>query len=344
MIKGITPSLSEAGKIKIGYAGDERTSKKTGNVYRLPVKLDHFIITTKERERDKEGNEIKNSNFILDEELMDLIANGKKKITEIPIVLHSDKIDDVFPTAYNMYIGRRITCKGDGEKACSWEIGADGKRTGRTKEVKCTCKYLGATKGKICKPNGTLHCSIATPGRAVAGAVHKWRTASIISIQRMIGSLEQIKSVCGTLRGIPLWLKLDPVKVEMGEVYCCHVELRAKDLLDVQRKALELASMRAALGGKEFPRGLISVPGNDDESYEEQADVQEEFYPDVIEGETDDVPDEFEEGISKFSTKNTELWGFSNAKYEESPSTNETPPQNKKGERPIRDEKKKAVG
>lgn len=280
MIKGIRPQLAEGGKIKIGGLGEER-SKTGGGTWRLPVKLDHFRITKTNRDE--------NGDFEIDEPLMAMLApESDGKIRAIPIVLHSDEIDEVFPTAYAMYAGKRLACRGDGSTATRWEM-RDGKRTGEQNEVDCTCGYLGAKKTPMCKPHGTLHCSIAVDGHAVAGAVHKWRTTSIISIERMIGSLLQIKQVCGTLRGIPLWLQVKPIQVETGTVYCCHIELRESDIQALQLQAIKAVEMRGALanGDAAAYRALIQAPASDAETIEEQSEIAQEFYP---EGASD--PDE----------------------------------------------------
>ena len=279
MIRGIVPALAEGGKIKIGGLGETRQSKG-GGTYRVPLKLDHFLITR--TTRDTAGD------LEIDADVMAALKkDADGQVREIPIVLHSDAIDDVFPTTYALYAGKRLACRGDGVAAIRWEMNAQGQRTGKTTEMKCPCPYLGATSGPICKPHGTLHCSIALPGVAVAGVVHKWRTTSIISIQRMIGSLQQILSLCGTLRGVPLWLRVEPVTVAPAgappsTVYCCHVELRAADVLAVQQQALRVAELRRALnGGVEDPaqyRLLLAPPAGDQETVEEQAEVADEFH------------------------------------------------------------------
>lgn len=279
MIKGLIPTLAEGGKIKIGGLGPERTSKK-GNTYRLPQKYDHFVVT--KTTRDGSGD------LEIDREIMGVLPKDRDGLTRsIPIVLHSDRIEDVFPTSYAWYSGRKLTCRGDGERATRWEFDDKGARKAETSEIACPCPMLGAEGG--CKPHGTLHCSIVAPSTAVAGAVHKWRTTSIISIQRMIGSLEQIISLCGTLRGVPLWLRLEPITVSplgapSSTVYCCHVELRAKDILAVQSKALKMAEMRRALGGDSNAnyRLLVSPPGGDQETEEEQAEVAAEFHGEAV--------------------------------------------------------------
>jgi len=107
--------------------------------------------------------------------------------------------------------------------------------------------------------------------------------------------LLQIKQACGALQGLPLWLKISPVHVTPKSgpttVYCCHVELRANDLVEVQRQALRAARTRQALAditGGETPRLLVSPPASEWETPEEQAEIAMEFFPENI----DDVPEE----------------------------------------------------
>lgn len=296
MIKNIRPALAEGGKIKIGGLGGKRLKRggdksNPGDWYRLPVKYSHFLVTS--TARDDAGD------FVVDMGVMESLrsfgANGGEAeidrggrrmrvpyIREIPIILHSDEIDEVFPTAYAMYSGRKLACRGDGETATRWKVQA-GVRTDETKQMACPCEFLGAKGRTVCKPHGVLHCSINVQGHAVAGAVHKWRTTSLISVQQMIGSLQQVLHTVGTLRGIPLVLRLDDMEVSpegaSSTVYVCHVELRARDVQEVQRQALEAANLRAQVGAAVDYRALVSPPAGDDEDDEEQSDVGLEFHP-----------------------------------------------------------------
>jgi len=274
MIKGITPRLAEAGKIKIGGLGPERESKNKTK-YRLPQKLDHFLITHTER---NEAGDLE-----IDGEIMkNMERDSDKKIRAIPIILHSDNIDEVFPTSYALYSGRRCACRGDGEKALRREI-KEKQYTGESKTIECPCPYLQANEGPKCKPNGKLFCSIAVPNSSIAGAVHIWRTTSMISINQMIGSLLQIQTICGTLRGLPLWLRVKPITVEPpGQgaltVYCCHVELRAADIIATQHKALEAAKLRRELGGDDLGYRKMLMEHDQNETVDEQEAIAAEFY------------------------------------------------------------------
>jgi hypothetical protein len=287
MIYDLLPTLAEAGKIKIGGLGETR-EKRGGGSYRLPVKYDHFVITTS-NERTPEGD------LIPDEILMAALDRDENdKLTRIPIYLHSDEIEEVFPSAYACYAGKKLHCRGNGREAMRWEI-RDGRRTGESKEVACKCNYLipyedrdaADKKLPICRPHAVLHCSIAAPGHAVAGAVYRFRTTSIITIQRMIGSLRQIIQTVGCLQGLPLVLCLEPVAIpdRRSTVYCTHIELHAADIEAAQRRALASAQMRKQIGVSDDYRDLISLPAADDETDEEQAAVQEEWHPPAEAGE-----------------------------------------------------------
>lgn len=289
MIKDLQPRLAEAGKIKIGGLGAEKNSK-SGSRYRTPRKDDHFTITTTQRGDD--------GRLIVDVEIMDELrrqgfADADGKVRTLPIILHADEMDEIFPTAYCAYQGKKLVCRGDGETAIRREI-VQGEWTGEEKEIGCPCKYLQPDERgqRRCKPNGTLHCSLALHNMAVAGAVHKWRTTSIISINQMVGSLTQVRDkVVGTLQGVPLILRVSPMAVNPNggrpsTVYVCHVELRAKNLSEIQRKAIEASQTRQNLSlilksvNPEY-QAMLSPPGADEDELE-VIDIADEYYPDTL--------------------------------------------------------------
>lgn len=274
MIHGLRTQLAEAGKIKIGRKGEEKQKTDGSGTYRRPEKLDHFLIT-------KTRRAARGDNLILDAELMEACPKDPDgKIRAIPIALHSDEIDEVFLTRYAWYASRRAQCTGDGRK--------------NSKGGDCPCDKLNPDKkgNRQCKPNGTLHCTITIPGHATTGAVHKWRTTSIISIERMFGSLRQVQRDVGALRGVPLWLVVAPVQTEKAEVYCCHIECREQDLQRLQVRLLLSESRRKATadGDLEAYRAIIREPGVG-ETDDEQADVADEFYPPVVDAELEPTPD-----------------------------------------------------
>jgi hypothetical protein len=282
VIKGIRPSLAQAGYIKIGELSGQERVAKSGRKWRPPVKLDHFKVTKTTRGDD--------GNLEVDTSVMDALqfdfADSDGLVRTVPIILHSDNIDDVFPTQYAAYAGKQVVCRGNGEKATRWRY-RDKVRTGKTFDHPCPCPWLERNDNgvQLCKPHGALHCMLALPGHAVAGAVYRYRTAGIISVQRIIGSLEQIMALVGTISNIPLMLRVQPVQVspegQSQTVYAVHVELRASDIVEVQRRAIEARETRSRLGGGTDVqiRALIQPPASDDESPEEQEEVANEFHP-----------------------------------------------------------------
>jgi len=301
MIHGIKPQFTECGKVKLGGLGKEQTSR-AGKTWRAPVKYDSFVVT--KTHRNAAGD------LAPDDQLMHALERDPDgKLRAIPIVLHSDEIDEVFPTTYARYAGKKLHCSGDGKAAVRWELRKDDKghavKTGESKTLECPCSFL---EDRTCKPHGILHCSIRVPGLAVAGAIHTLRTTSIITIQRVIGSLLQIKKAVGMMQGLPLWLVVQPVSTDNGTVYCAHVELRAVDVSDAQRTALEAAKMRASLIGEMADlnrsyRAMLQTPAGSDEPDEEQAAVAAEFHPEVDDNAEVDAPTRPPEGKTSFGAK-----------------------------------------
>jgi Recombination directionality factor-like len=299
MIHGLTPQFTEAGKVKLGGLGDERTTN-AGKTWRMPVKYESFLLT--KIYRDAKGD------LLPDDDLMKAIkCDPDGKLRAIPIVLHSDEIDEVFPSQYARYAGKKLHCSGDGKVAVRWEITKDAKgksvKTGESKQLACPCQFL---EDRSCKPHAILYCSIRVPGLAVAGAIHTLRTTSIITIQRVIGSLLQIKKAVGMLQGLPLWLVVQPVPTDNGTVYCAHIELRAADVMEAQKTALEAAKMRSNLLGEMADlnrayRAMLTAPASEDESDEEQAAVAAEFHPETDNNAVVDEPTRPPEGKSSFA-------------------------------------------
>jgi len=283
MIKGLRRTVAESGKIKIGGLGEERQSR-SGGTYRLPVKHDYFTITKSQREGGKPDGDL-----LVDTALMTALtvagyADDDGRIRKLPVMLYSDDIDEVFPTAYVAYSGKTCACRGDGETATRFEI-VDGRRTGDTKEIACPCDLLKPDGQGVrrCKYSGILHASIRLPGFAVVGSVHRWRTTSQISCEQMVGHLEMILATVGALRGLPLALVVRPVQVnpvggKPTTVYVCHVDL-AEQLALAQQQALDAAQLRAELGGNAVRALPLMRPGN--ETDVEAEAIAAEYYADA---------------------------------------------------------------
>ncbi len=297
-LKVLTPRSSEVGKIKCGGTEPKKRQTKDGErEWQLPQKYDHFVVTTTVRDS-------KTQNFLRDDALMSkLPKDDDKQCREVPIVLDSDMIDEVFPTSLACYTGKLLYCRGDGsgkDAATRYEI-KGGRRTGVSKTVDCTCSYLTdpTREGPVCKPHGTLWCTIVAGDETRIGGKHAFRTTSWNSIRAIKSGLEQIQKMVGTIVGIPLWLVIRPHLTQTRDgrtqkIYVVHIELRTKDLMSLQRHAIETAKNRIAvtqLAGHSVRLGL-PAPAGPQETAAEQAHVQQEWHP---EGRDEDLPDEEEE-------------------------------------------------
>ena len=205
-VKGLTPQLAERGKIKIGEKGETKTSQG-GKQFAMPRKLDHFLITT--MQRDAAGR------LLPDTALMARLQPEGGKITEIPVRLLYDDIDLNFQTRYACYRGNRCWCSGDGEKAQRLA----GENNGKYQEVPCPCErvdpyYTGQDR---CKILGTLQVLIEGTDRI--GGVWKYRTTSWNTVNAVLSSLALIKTITGgPLAGIPLWMVLSPKTVTVPNI------------------------------------------------------------------------------------------------------------------------------
>jgi len=268
-IKNLAPRLAEWGKIKIGAKGEMKTSNQ-GRQFAQPQKLDHFIITT--MERDAAGR------LLPDTDLMTRLKPESGKITSIPILLLYDDPEVNFLTRYAAYAGNTLLCQGDGESAQRLQ-------DGKYQTVPCPCPRLEEAYGgkDICKPNGVLQCLIQGVNRI--GGVWKFRTTSWNSVQSIMSSMKLFQTVTGgILAGIPLQMRVSPktVTVRGGNqiVYVVSLEFSGTTqqltqvALDITRRQAEYrvrlehleAEARKALEHQE-------------ESPEEVKDIQQEFYP-----------------------------------------------------------------
>ena len=283
-VKGLMPGLMEVGKIKIGIKGD-LVKSKDGNEFRLPQKIDHFRIVKNERDE--------NDDYVLDEQIIETIKGNPAaafdkdgNIVGIPVRLLYNEIDLVFPTQYVSYVAGKLSCSGNGEKAHT--------RDGR--ETKCPCARLeGAYTGKDkCKISGTLSCIIE--GSNVGGC-YKFRTTSINSARYILSSLMLIKAATGGLLSfIPLRLVINPKKTIIPAtgapttIYVVTVEFQG-GIEELQQKALTMGRERVSLieNMRDIEAEARNIVSGDTDSDREEREFAEEFFPDSIDVESQEV-------------------------------------------------------
>lgn len=261
MIKnGLTKRFAEVGKIKIGGLGEHRKSKE-GKDYRLPIRYEHFVVTT--TEKNKEGD------FITDSKIMEKLGKEPK---EIPIRLPFDSIDLNFFTSFQYYHGRKCVCHGDGETA----LRTNDK--GIESKIKCepdNCTYL---KDEKCKVSGILSCHI--PISMEIGGIYRFRTHSWNSVSSILAALEYFKeNTRGILQGLPLKLKfLKKATADHGNVSIVTVVLDGIELMKMRELAYQEFENRTKLG---IDMKLLEHQAKDAGfliDTDDPADVEDEFY------------------------------------------------------------------
>jgi hypothetical protein len=279
MIKGLVPSLPERGKIKIGVKG-AKTKSRNGNEFQMPQKLDHFVVTTLDRQED--------GNFARDEAIHAVIGD---RPTDIKVRLLYDDPSLNFPTRYAAYKGRTLFCSGDGETAS--RLGDDGKSRSN---VPCTCfrqdpEYKGADK---CKMNGVL--STLIDGAGGIGGVWKFRTTSYNTIVGIMSSMAFLRQITGgPLANLPLTLQVRPKQATDPEgkqqtIYVVGLEFPG-DMAELQNIGHQIALDRATTHisiahiEDEARRLLSYAPVNVPLPGDDESDVIEEFYPEQVTGQ-----------------------------------------------------------
>lgn len=160
-IKGLADRISVLGHIKIG--GRKKVRVKGGAERPIPVKFDHFVITTNEQDDlgyivdealtqklladqlkllvsehtepiyNEAGQIIKTVQTVDTEKLKE----QNKKLTRILVMLPFDKIDDNLVTSLAVYDKDGCRCRGDGETAEYVDP-----QTGEVIKVRCPCKLF----------------------------------------------------------------------------------------------------------------------------------------------------------------------------------------------------------
>ena len=263
---GLSVRFAEVGKIKIGGKGETRKDKN-GKDYQLPVRYDHFIITTTEKGQD--------GNFKIDKSIMSQLGDTPK---EVPIRLPFDSIDMNFFTSFQYYHGNKCVCKGDGVNA--QRVGQDGIE----KNINCEpdkCQYLADAK---CKVSGILSCHI--PLTMQVGAVHRFRTHSWNSVSNILASLEYIKeNTNGILQGLPLKLVfLKKATAEHGNVNVVTIVLDGIEMMKMRELAWSEFENRTKLGLDMKQLELKARDAGFLNDTDDPEDIQAEFY------NADDIP------------------------------------------------------
>lgn len=261
LVQNMIPGLAECGKIKIGKKGAMKQSQN-GKRFQMPEKLNHFLITT--LERDNTGN------YIRDEAIHKKYGDAP---TTLDVMLMFNSIEGNFRSCYQCMNNAQVYCRGDGERAY---------REG--KEISCPCEklsddYTGKDK---CKWNGVLSCIIT--GSESIGGVYKFRTTGKNSCVAIQSSLMFIQSLTGgILAGLPLKLvftmkdTIIPTTQKPTKIPIVRLEY-AGSITQLQQNVLEMSENEKA-----FHQRLEHVEKEQqpllDFDEEDPTEINEEFYP-----------------------------------------------------------------
>lgn len=290
----LTPKIVELGAVRIGTLGDERKSQG-GGTYRMPTKLDHFIITTNFRADD--------GKLVSDDALIARLKSEygdprDGQLREIPIALLSDDIESSLKSAYVHYRGKKCFARSDGVTLWKYFDLKTGAKLDTPEELEWDPELLTKTfnKAPLFKKHTSLEFVIRV-GEARWGGVYRFRTTSMITGDQLYGSLLHLKRLTsGVMTGMPLMLVVRPIIVSPDgkptKVYVVHVELRGNDLAELQTRALESArfqkSHRLELRQLQRELNVLNRDPGDMEDDETQAINQQVFHP---EGSDDTVQD-----------------------------------------------------
>ena len=270
-ISGLGSRLPVRGHIKIGRKGQARKNDR-GVEYQIPEKVDHFIITTLERDE--------NHNFKRDPALHKLYGD---KPTELPVQLIYNDLDLNFQDHLAAYKGKTRWCYGNREHAFRLNDNGDWD------EVGCPCPRLESDYDKPdkCKPHGRL--DVVIDGATSVGGVYRFDTTSWNSCEGLKSSLRFIRDATGgRLAGIPLLLRLskqtatNPVTQKPVDIFVVSIEYRGTmaDLQEGMLRRLEADRSYFVRMAQLESRVRAEAP---DEPFtdEEQTDTAEEFHPEA---------------------------------------------------------------
>lgn len=190
--KLLKPRPQELGKIKIGGVGEKRRAQ-SGREYQLPVKYDHFVVTTRHRGPD--------GNFLKDEQIHSKLPENP---TELPGILMYPTPEENFHAEMVQYDGRTkvVTC--DGEE--------------RTDIRRATCMACPRLKDPDfdcgCKPYMRLHIQLWDSPMM---GYHVFRSTGWETTNNIQTALREIHDRFGTLYHAPVKLVLYPASVNYEE-------------------------------------------------------------------------------------------------------------------------------
>lgn len=257
----LPPRLAVLGHIKIGGKKPQAVTSQKGNEFQPPVKYDHFKVTTRTRGSD--------GNFELDTAVHEVVG---EKPTELDVRLPFDTRGENFYAKMVHYKGRTRELECDGEtqtKVQTQESGACPRTLGRS----CPCK-----------PYGRL--AVILEAAPTFGGLYVYRTTSWESVNSLQTALKMFEEQFGSLRGLPLKLRLYPAEVRYQQngqertatAYKVALVLRAS--YDEARTAAVEYHRRNQIAKKEILQLAAGVAGElADLDAQDEGHIGDEYFP-----------------------------------------------------------------
>jgi hypothetical protein len=227
-IKGLSEErrLPRIGKIHLGV---KKVSKSSGNEY--PAAVDYFVCPP------------------------EIVAIYGEQPRELEVLLPSDNLAEVFPTAYKFYRkGVGLWCTGNGETG--YRVGAG--EGGGIGECPCPCDFLNTTPAQ-CKQMANL--MVIVP-RVSIGGVYQIDTSSINSIIDIQSGIAYAKEILGgRVAMVPFTLRLSPREVTTPDgkkkvIHTMSIALASFGTMrDLRGKLDEVRSMAQGI-----PAGRLALP------------------------------------------------------------------------------------
>lgn len=285
--KLLQPRICELGKIKIGGKEAKERPTRNGGTWRAPMKLDHFVITT--LNRDSRGDLLQDTE-LMSQLVQDGFGDQDGQLRRLPIHLLTNEIEDSMQAAYCWYGGKTIGARSDGTTITWFNDPTNGKKLDQPREEDfnpAMLEYRDGSGNRLLKLHTVFNCVIASP-MGHWGGVYKFRTTSRITADQLYGSLIHLQELTGgVLAGMPLQLVVRPLQVspegKPTTVYVVHVELRGSDMLQIQRQAMELTQHQVQYRRQiqchqvEY-RKLLAPPGTETDPRDID-DIEGEFHP-----------------------------------------------------------------
>ena len=176
--------------------------KNLSNIRRIP-RLGKISLGIKKKTEKGVEYPSEVSYFVCPEKVQKIFG---EKPTILRIMFPVEDKDIFFQQWYKSYGYDLLKCKGDGEKAFTWN-----EKEGGIKEIPCPCQKL--EKGE-CRRIGILQFILPD----VDGlGVWQISTSSRNSIIDLNSSIDLVKNVCGRVRMIPLMLKREEILIQRIE-------------------------------------------------------------------------------------------------------------------------------